>query len=358
MAFYESAFTLLSAFVIAYFSTPLVIRLAYRWGAIDRPDLRKVHQTAMPRMGGMAIFLAFILCMLVFVKASGPFTGIIIGAAIIFAVGLLDDIYQLSAWIKLAGQILAASVAIYFGVQIHFVNNPFDGLLSLGYFSIPLTLLWIVGISNAINLIDGLDGLAAGVSGIAALTMAIVALIQGQTWVALIAFVLVAAILGFLPYNFYPARTFMGDSGSNFLGFTLGCLAVVGVAKSTALISLVIPIVILGIPIFDTFFAIFRRIYKKTPIFSPDKDHLHHRLLVMGFKHPTTVLIIYGISSFFGLTAITLSWLNNPKAALILAILLLVMIIGANRIGMLTGKAKVSGQEEKASVLISPNREA
>lgn len=353
MSFYESAFTLLSAFVIAYFSTPGVIRLAHRWGAIDQPDIRKVHQVAMPRMGGLAIFLSFILCMLFLVKASGPFTGIIIGASIIFMVGLLDDIYQLSPWVKLAGQIVASTIAIYFGVQIHFVNNPFDGILSLGYFSIPLTLLWIVGISNAINLIDGLDGLAAGVSGIAALTMGLVALIQGQAMVAMVAFMLVAATLGFLPYNFFPARTFMGDGGSNFLGFTLGCLAVVGVAKSTALISLVIPIVILGIPIFDTFFAIFRRIYKKTPIFLPDKDHLHHRLLAMGFKHPTTVLIIYAISSFFGLTAIVLSWLNNPKAALILALLLLIMIFAANRIGMLTGKAK----EDKGAALLSPNRE-
>lgn len=341
MPFYTSAFTLVSAFVIAYFSMPLVIRLAYRLGAIDQPDKRKVHQTAMPRMGGLAIFSAFIIVMLLLVKVSGPFTGIVIGASLVFIVGLLDDIYQLSPWVKLLGQIIAASVAIYCGVIIHFVNNPFDGMLALGYLSIPLTFLWIVGITNAINLIDGLDGLAAGVSSIAALTMGVVALMQGQPMVAITAFVLVAATLGFLPYNFHPARTFMGDSGSNFLGFTLACLAVTGVAKSTAVISLLLPIVILGIPIFDTFFAIFRRIYKKAPIFMPDKDHLHHRLLKLGFPHRTTVLIIYGISGFFSLTAIALSWLNNPKATLILALLLLFVVIGANRIGMLTGKAKV-----------------
>jgi UDP-GlcNAc:undecaprenyl-phosphate GlcNAc-1-phosphate transferase len=340
MSFYMSALILVSAFVIAYFSTPLVIRLAHRLGAIDQPDQRKVHQTAMPRMGGLAIFLAFMLCMLLGVKVSGPYTGIMIGAAIIFMVGLLDDIYQLSAWVKLAGQIVATAVAIYFGVVIHFVSNPFDGMLALGYLSIPLTLFWIVGISNAINLIDGLDGLAAGVAGIAGVTMGFAALMQGQSMTAMVAFVLVAAILGFLPYNFHPARTFMGDCGSNFLGFILACLAVTGVAKSTAVISLIIPIVILGIPIFDTFFAIFRRIYKKTPIFMPDKDHLHHRLLLMGYSHRTTVLIIYAISSFFAFTAIALSWFDNPKATLVLAFLLLLMVIGANRIGMLTGKAK------------------
>ncbi len=323
------------------FFNSLVIHVAHRLGAIDQPDKRKVHQTAMPRMGGLAIFFAFLLCVLVGVKVSGPYVGIVIGAVIVFVVGMLDDIYQLSAKVKLVGQIIATAVAIYFGVVIHFVSNPFDGMLSLGYLSIPLTFLWIVGITNAINLIDGLDGLAAGVAGIAGLTMGIVALMQGQLATALIAFTLVAAIMGFLPYNFYPARTFMGDCGSNFLGFVLGCLAVTGVAKSTAFISLVIPIVILGIPIFDTFFAIFRRIYKKTPIFMPDKDHLHHRLLKMGYSHQTTVLIIYAISGFFALTAIVLSWFDNPKTTLVLAFLLLIMVIGANRIGMLTGQAKV-----------------
>lgn len=341
MSFYMSALILVSAFVIAYFSTPLVIRLAYRLGAIDQPDKRKVHHTAMPRMGGLAIFLAFMLCVLLGVKVSGPYVGIVIGAAIIFIIGILDDIYQLSARVKLAGQIVATAVAVYFGVVINFVSNPFDGMMQLGYLAIPLTFLWIVGITNAINLIDGLDGLAAGVAGIAGITMGIVALMQGQMEAALIAFTLVAAIMGFLPYNFHPARTFMGDCGSNFLGFVLACLAVTGVAKSTALISLVIPIVILGIPIFDTFFAIFRRIYKKTPIFMPDKDHLHHRLLKMGYSHQTTVLIIYAISSFFALTAIVLNWFNNPKTTVVLAFLLLLMVIGANRIGMLTGKAKV-----------------
>ncbi|HWQ75768.1 MAG TPA: MraY family glycosyltransferase [Syntrophomonas sp.] len=342
MSFFMSALALVSAFVIAYFCVPQVIRLAYRLGAIDKPEKRKVHETDMPRMGGLAIFVAFLLCVLLGVKVSGPYLGIVIGAVIVFIVGILDDIYQLSAWVKLAGQIVAAAVAIYFGVVINFVSNPFDGMLSLGYLSIPLTFLWIVGITNAINLIDGLDGLAAGVAGIAGLTMGIVAFMQGQETTGLIAFILVASIMGFLPYNFHPARTFMGDCGSNFLGFVLGCLAVTGVAKSTALISLVIPIVILGIPIFDTFFAIFRRIYKKTPIFSPDKDHLHHRLLKMGYSHQTTVLIIYAISGFFALTAIVLSWFNNPKATVVLAFMLLLIVIGANRIGMVTGQAKTS----------------
>lgn len=330
---------LLSAFVIAFFSMPLVIKFAHKIGAIDHPDQRKVHTHNMPRLGGMAIFLAFTVCMVLIARVSGPFLGLIYGAVIIFLVGMLDDIYQLSPRVKLVGQTVAAGVAIYFGVQVHFVTNPFDGLFELGFLSIPLTFLWIVGVSNAINLIDGLDGLAAGVSGIAAIAMGIVSLVQGQADVALAAFVLVAAIAGFLPYNFYPAKTFMGDGGSNLLGFVLACLAIMGTAKSATLISLFIPIVILGIPIFDTFFAIIRRINNKAPIFLPDKAHLHHRLMALGMSHRRSVVIIYGISAFFSTVAVVLTFVASPNATLIIALILLaIVVLGADKIGMFTGE--------------------
>lgn len=341
----------LSAFVVAYFCMPYVIKLAFKLGAIDQPDQRKVHQQVMPRLGGLAIFLAFMIAALIWSKGADAFTGILAGAVIIFVVGMLDDIYQLSPWAKLLGQCLAAAVAMYFGVMVHFVTNPFDGLLALGYLGLPLTFLWIIGITNAINLIDGLDGLAGGVSAIAAATMGVVALVQGQTAVAVTAFILVAAIAGFLPYNFHPARTFMGDGGSNFLGFVLACLAIMGTAKSAALISLFVPIVILGIPIFDTFFAIIRRIHNRAPIFMPDKDHLHHRLMAMGMSHRRSVLIIYGISAFFGGVAVTLSFSTSPKATLVLALLLLAVVIGADRIGMFTG-----GQSQLGTQVAKPAR--
>ncbi len=328
------------SFVIAYLSMPLVIKFAHRIGAIDQPDKRKVHNTAMPRLGGLAIFIAFVFSMLFIVKVSGAFTGIILGASIVFLVGMLDDVFQLSPWVKLIGQCVAAFVAIQFGVLVHFVTNPFDGMVGLGYLSMPITFLWIVGITNAINLIDGLDGLAAGVSAIAAATLGIVAFLQGQTMVFAGAMILVASIAGFLPYNFHPARTFMGDSGSNFLGFVVACLAITGLAKSAAVISLFIPIVILGIPIFDTSFAIIRRMYNKAPIFKPDKAHLHHCLMAMGCSHQKAVLVIYGISSFFGLVAVVLTRLNNPKASLVLAVLLLLVVIGAEKIGLRTGETK------------------
>jgi len=316
---------------------PLVIRLARKIGAVDRPDARKVHSSTMPRLGGLAIFMAFMLPAVFLLQVSTVHLGIIVGGVIVFLVGVLDDVYQLTPRVKLAGQCVAAGAAMYCGVMVHFMTNPFNGMMGLGYLSLPITFLWIVGVTNAVNLIDGLDGLAAGVSGIAALTMGFVAYLQGQYLVFVLALLLLAAIAGFLPYNFYPARTFMGDGGSNFLGFTLACLAVLGLAKSAAVISLFVPIVILGIPIFDTFFAIIRRIYNKTPIFKPDKAHLHHRLMALGFSHLASVLIIYAISGFFGATAVILSLINNPRASLLLAVLLLVVVVGAERIGICTG---------------------
>ncbi|HZK44071.1 MAG TPA: MraY family glycosyltransferase [Syntrophomonadaceae bacterium] len=338
MPIYILVILFLSVFVVAYFLTPLTIKLAFKIGGTDEPDHRKVHVEVMPRLGGLAIFVAFMIPMLLIGKISGPFIGVMIGATIIFAVGIIDDIYELSAWVKLIGQIIAASIAIYFGVMVHFVTNPFDGLLNLGFLSIPVTLIWIVGVTNAINLIDGLDGLAGGVSVIAAATMGVISLLQGQPAVALAALILVAAILGFLPYNFHPAKTFMGDSGSNLLGFILGCLAVMSAAKSATLLSLFVPIVILGIPIFDTFFAIVRRINNKAPIFQPDKDHLHHRLLALGMNHTKCVLVIYGISGVFAAVAIALSLTNSPKAMLVLALLLFLVVLGADKIGLLTGE--------------------
>lgn len=357
MPWYIYFLGLLSAFVIAIAAMPMVIKLSYIIGAVDRPDARKVHSKSMPRMGGMAIFLGFMLVMLVLTvkgQTGGPFQGVIYGAVVIFLVGLLDDIYQLSPKIKLLGQIAAAAIAVYFGVIVHFVANPFDGWMNLGYFAIPVTLLWIVGVTNAINLIDGLDGLAGGVSAIAAITMGVIGIIKGQPFITLVSFTLVGSLLGFLPYNFHPARTFMGDSGSNFLGFILGCLAIMGTAKSAALISLLLPIIILGIPIFDTFFAIIRRVYNKNPIFLPDRDHLHHRLMALGMSHRRSVLIIYGVSSMFSAVAITLTFINNPKANLGLIILLILVVVGADRIGLVKGDTSEAdysiGPEEQKQV--------
>lgn len=356
MPIFEYFWPVASAFVIAVVLTPLTIKLAFRWGATDAPDTRKVHTQVMPRMGGLAIFLAFFLTLLVVVRVSGPFTGLLAGCALVFLTGWLDDMFGLSPLMKLLGQLAAAGVAVYFGIVIHYVTNPFNGSLDLGAFSIPLTLLWIVGITNAINLIDGLDGLAAGISAIAAATMGVIAFLQGQPQVALVAFVLVAAALGFLPFNFHPARTFMGDCGSNLLGFALGCLSVLAATKSTAVISLLVPIVVLGIPIFDTFFAIVRRVHNKTPIYLPDKAHLHHRLMALGVSHGRSVLIIYGISLLFSGIAVTLTLVQNSKASLALVLLLLLVFLAADRIGLLTGERR--GTDPDSEVEAAKTRSA
>jgi len=340
----------ISAFTISFLIVPLTAKLAYKVGAVDKPSARKVHLRHMPRLGGLGIFISFTITALFFLDKTGPVAGIIIGACIIVLVGLLDDIYQLPAIVKLLGQSLAAIVAMSFGIMVHFLTNPFDGLLYVGLLSIPFTFLWIVGVTNAVNLIDGLDGLAAGVSSIAGLSMGIVALITGVPEVALAAFILVAAVMGFIPYNFYPARTFMGDSGSNLLGFLLSCLAILGSVKSTAVISLFIPIIILGIPIFDTFFAIIRRINRKTHIFRPDKDHLHHRLMDMGLSHRSSVLSIYAVSAFFGLVACLCTFLTGPKATLLLAFLILVIVLAADHIGLFS-------RTRKSLPIIAKNRD-
>jgi UDP-GlcNAc:undecaprenyl-phosphate GlcNAc-1-phosphate transferase len=325
----------LAAFLIVFSLVPQTMRLACKLEAIDRPDGRKVHHKPMPRLGGVAIFAGVILpagFIAGFVMQSSLYWGVVFGGIIAFAVGFLDDVYQLSPLVKLAGQVAAAMVAIGFGILVEFMTNPFGGLIGLGYLSIPLTLIWIVGITNAINLIDGLDGLAAGVASIAALTMGVAAYLQAAPMVFVLAMVILGAVLGFLPYNFYPARTFMGDGGSNFLGFMLACLSVMGAAKSTALFSIFVPIVILGIPIFDTFFAIVRRFHNKASILKPDKNHLHHRLLAMGLNHRTSVLVIYAISGLFGLTAILLNIAGTPQGSLILVVLLLFVLAGARKL--------------------------
>ena len=344
-----------AAVLIAWAGSPLTIRLAHFIGAVDRPDERKVHNSTMPRIGGVSIFLAFILPLLFILyvsppnEMSSPFMGIVLGGTIVFVVGLLDDIYQLPAWVKLIGQCVATVVAISFGVMVYFLTNPFEGMLWLGYLALPITFLWILGITNAINLIDGLDGLAGGVSAIAALTMGIVALVQGQGMVFIVALILVAAIAGFLPWNFHAAKTFMGDCGSNFLGFTLACLAVCGMTKIAAVISLIIPILILGIPILDTFFAIVRRLNNRAPIFSPDKAHLHHRLMAMGLSHRNTVLVIYAVSAFFGALAVIFSLIDQPRIMFVLALVLVVVLVIAEKIGLRTGESRVKVESRSKS---------
>lgn len=360
--FWQSIIGMLAALVLALLVTPPVKKLAIRWGALDKPNGRKIHQKVMPRMGGVAIYLSFTAVVLVTQPLTKAVTGLLVGATWIVLVGILDDIKGLSPKVKLLGQITGAVILVAFGYRVDFVTNPFsEGMVMLGKLAIPLTILWVIGVTNAINLIDGLDGLAAGTSAIAALTMAAVVVSEYTLYghigdssliVISLALILTGAITGFLRYNFHPAKVFMGDSGSMFLGFTLSALAIAGLTKGATVISVFIPIVILGIPICDTLFAIVRRFLNQQPIFQPDKHHLHHCLLEKGLSHKQTVLAIYGVNLVLGISAVVLTRLNNDQAIILLAGLAILVIVGANRLGVTgTGSSVRSSIENRRTTL-------
>lgn len=337
-----------AAFLVALALTPLVRWLAFRVGAVDVPTGRKVHRETMPRLGGLAIFGGFVATVIAMGVADSDFLqpeilGLLVGGALIVIVGIFDDTWDLSPKVKLLGQIIAAASVIPFGLSVDFVTNPFLGpdTLELGWLRVPMTIFWIIGVTNAVNLIDGLDGLAAGITAIAAMTLAVVAWTQGQILVVYLALILAASSVGFLKYNFHPARIFMGDTGAMFLGFSLACLSIMGLAKVATVISVFIPILIVGIPILDTGFAIFRRYQKGQPIFQADKDHLHHRLLALGFSHPQTVLIIYAINIVLGVTAVVLTSVSTAQSVFILILLASLILVAADRVGILGRPASV-----------------
>lgn len=325
----------LICFIITILITPLVKKLAFKVGATDKPNKRKVHKKIMPRLGGLAIYISFLLGVLMLRPETPYMNAIILGSTIIVLTGILDDIYELSAAKKLIGQLTAALlVVIWGGVKINFVNLPFTAdVLEFGFLSIPITVLWIVGITNAINLIDGLDGLAAGVSSIALITISIMAIIIPNPFVVMMGCILAASTIGFLFHNFYPAKIFMGDTGAMFLGFMISVLSLLGF-KNVTFISFVIPIIILGVPISDTFYAILRRILNKRPLSAPDKSHLHHCLLDLGFTHRQTVLLIYAMSAFFGLVAIIFSQAKLLGSIVLIIVLLVVIELLAEKIGL------------------------
>jgi UDP-GlcNAc:undecaprenyl-phosphate GlcNAc-1-phosphate transferase len=290
--------------------TPLVRRLSLKASLVDLPGGRKVHTTAIPRLGGIGIFAGFTAAVLVemagerwwqwpsaFGRADVALLGAAAGLALIFAVGLVDDVRGLGAGVKFIGQLLASSIPIAAGLRVEFIGNPFgSGLVQLGLLSYPVTALWIVGFANVFNLIDGLDGLAAGVAAIAAASFLVLGVEMNQIVPTVLAAALIGSCLGFLRYNFNPASIIMGDSGALFIGFALACMSLQGVMKSAAAITLVVPLLVIGVPVFDTASAIIRRGLHGRPIHEADNGHIHHRLLHRGFSQRQTVLIIYAWS--------------------------------------------------------------
>ena len=300
------------AFAIAFLTTPPVKRFAESIGAIDVPkDERRVHNHPIPRMGGLAIFLGFVLSMLLFVDMSTQIVGLLLGTVIIAVMGALDDIVNLNAWVKLAGQIVAAGVAIRCGIVVDAISNftPSGGttFLYTNWLAIPITLFWIVACTNAVNLIDGLDGLAVGVSTISSLTMLLVSLFVAEPSVSLILAALTGACVGFMPYNRNPAKIFMGDVGSQMLGFVLSTASIIGLFKFHAIISFLVPLLALAVPLADTVFAFIRRIVHGQSPFHADRGHFHHRLLALGMSQKQAVAVLYGVSAVLGLIAVLMT---------------------------------------------------
>lgn len=338
MLFYIVVFFI--SFILTLIVTPQIKKLAIRLKAFDNPNKRKIHQRPIPRLGGLSLFIVFLLSIGIVYslfhlfgvnisqKEILPAGGIIMGSIVVVMIGIMDDIYGVNVAIKFTGQIIAAMVAIFCGAQVYFVATPFNTLFYLGVWAIPFTLIWIVGITNAVNLIDGLDGLAAGISGIAAVTLFIVAIGTGQLSAAFISIMVAGMSFGFLPYNFYPASIFLGDSGSLFLGFMLATLSVVGVLKSTLVIAFIIPVFILGIPIYDTTTVIISRVRARKQIFMADKRHFHHRLLRAGFSQKEAVIIIYIACALLSTAALIATTFNNYQNIIVLSLIVIIGILG------------------------------
>jgi UDP-GlcNAc:undecaprenyl-phosphate GlcNAc-1-phosphate transferase len=326
------------AALVASLLTPLVRRLALRLGAVAQPTKRDVHARAIPRLGGVAICLALFAPVvgLFFVETAVAqqfhaerlkVLGLGVGGLAMCAVGVIDDTRGIRNLYKLYAQIAVAVLAFFCGFRIEAVALPIVGSLDMGIFALPITALWIVGIINALNLIDGLDGLAAGVAFFAAITNLVVAYIAGFSFGTLIMASMLGAVLGFLLYNFNPARIFMGDSGSYLLGYVLAVTSLTGASqKASTAISLLVPVVAMGVPIFDTLFAMVRRFLERRPLFAPDRGHLHHRLLAAGVTHRRAVLIIYAISVVLTAAAIGIYLGRSWQVGLALLVVSVVVI--------------------------------
>lgn len=323
--------------------TPLVRKFAIYIKAIDIPkDNRRVHEKPIPLLGGLAMYISFVATL--FIK-NGAFTwseiGIVVGATIIVIGGFLDDKYDLKPWQKLFFQISAAICLWEFGVKIMLVTNPFNSVntyLNVLNFSLPLTIIWVVGITNALNLIDGLDGLAAGVALISSITILVIAIMNGRVEAAMFTCILSGAILGFLPYNFNPASIFMGDTGAQLLGFLLAAISIEGAIKSATAFAIAVPILALGLPIYDTLFAVIRRKINGKPIMQADKGHLHHRLLDLGLTQRQAVIVMYLISAILGSFAIIAMQVSSQKAYFILAGIMVLIIFIAWKFGFFKHK--------------------
>ena len=350
-----------SSFLLAY----PVRYLALRFDVVDRPEKRKMHQVPIPLLGGLAIVLAFMAvstpALLLGAGRLGiedvrPFFGLMAGAVFIVALGIYDDLKGANAPIKFAFQTVAALVVILTGARIENFTNPIGESIPLGWLGLPVAVLWIVGVTNAVNLIDGLDGLAAGIGSIAAIGLFAVS-VTDNPLIATLAIILAGAATGILKHNFYPAKIFLGDSGSMFIGFTLAVLGIYGSFKASTATILFLPIIVLGVPIFDTLFAILRRAKQRVNPFKADREHIHHRLVRIGLHHRSVVLVLYFVCAYLALTAYSISRFPAQTAFLFLVLLTLGGLIGLRTLQFVEGRleAALAVAQEGAAAAVPAN---
>ncbi len=318
-----------TSFAISLLTTPFAKKMSYKLKAIDYPKSRGLNSEPMPRMGGLAIVLGFMITVMLmsfFVTdfITTQFVGFMAGGIIIVILGMLDDIYELSAKFKFLVQLIVAIIIVKTGTRIDVIMWPYWEYLKS--FNGPITVIWIIGVINAVNLIDGVDGLAAGVTSIAALCLTILCIISGTTTAVVLTSTLAGACLGFLPRNFSPAEVYMGDTGSTFLGYVLAVSSCIGVYKSYAILSVFISVLAMALPIIDTLFAMIRRAVNHRPIMSPDRGHLHHRLIDSGYSHRQAVMILYGLSAISAIIAILIA-VRNFQATVVVLVFFLVLIL-------------------------------
>ncbi|MDI6752426.1 MAG: MraY family glycosyltransferase [bacterium] len=313
-------FIFLASFACALITTPIIRRLALKWGVVDRPNARKIHIEPIPLFGGLSIAFAFLLVFSLFGSFNIELLTVLFASLIIIVVGIWDDIKSISPFLKLSAQILACWLVIIFGTKVSFTNNP--------NIDIPITFLWVVGITNAFNLLDNMDGLSVGIAGIASSFFLILSAMNGQFLIASLSAALAGSCFGFLRYNFKPAQIFMGDTGSMFLGFLLAVIGLKLRFTNTSALTFAIPIVILSLPIFDTSLVIISRMVRGVKVSEGGKDHTSHRLVKIGLSQGRAVLLLYIIGSILGLCGVALSLLTTFLSYVTLGILLLLMIVG------------------------------
>lgn len=339
---YKYIIPFLAAFILTFIQMPFTIKIAKKKGFLDVPkDERRVHKKPIPVGGGIAMVISVSILMVYFLPINKNLIMALIASLIIAISGLYDDKEGLSPKLKFLFQILAAVILIIGGMKIEFFTNPFDShdaLLILNILSIPVTIFWVCGITNTINLIDGLDGLASGVSMICAISMFFITYKMGRYDVSLICVLVAGACLGFLPFNFNPAKIFMGDTGALYLGFMLSYISISGFLKQAAILMIFVPVLILGVPVFDTAFAMVRRKLSGKSMVEADKGHLHHRLLKMGLNQRQTVVILYSISAIFGVLANLISRFHSSIALVISIGVLLIIVATGVAAGMLKNK--------------------